>query len=126
MMARVVLVVFGLMFLGFGLAAAAAPLWLATLVDLEPRSPLALTELRAFYGGLEIGLGTYLLACAASGKWQRGGLQALVAVCGGIALGRIFGMAVDGTSGTLLYTALVTELAGAILGTVALTRLTRS
>lgn len=124
--ARLVLLVFGLMFLGFGLAFAAAPWSMAKLLGLQATSPQAITELRAFYGGLEIGLGAFMIASAATRRWMRAGLQCLLVVCAGIAAGRVFGLAIDNSASTLMWAALATELAGAVLAIVAISRLESS
>ncbi len=121
--ARLVLLVFGLMFLGFGLAFAAAPWSMAKLIGLQATSPQAVTELRAFYGGLEIGLGAFMIACAATRRWMRAGLQSLLVVCAGIAAGRVFGLAIDNSASTLMWAALATEVAGAVLAVVAINSL---
>ncbi len=124
--ARLVLLVFGLMFLGFGLAFAAAPWSMANLVGLQAASPQAVTELRAFYGGLEIGLGAFMIASAATRRWMRAGLQFLLVVCGGIAAGRVFGLAIDNSGSALMWVALATELTGVVLAVVALNSLEAS
>lgn len=118
--ARLVLLLFGLMFLGFGLAFAVAPWTMAGLVDLRATSPQAVTELRAFYGGLEIGLGVFMIACAATRQWLHAGLQCLLVVCGGIAAGRIFGLLVDASASNFMWAALATEVTGAALAVIAL------
>jgi hypothetical protein len=122
-MARLVLLLFGLMFLGFGLAFAVAPWGMAQLVGLQAMSPQAVTELRAFYGGLEIGLGTFLLACAVTGRWMHAGLQCLLVICAGIAAGRVFGIAIDDSASPFIWSALATEIAGAVLAVIALRNL---
>ena len=64
-----VLVLAGLGFLGFGVAITAAPAAVLAGVGITG-SPAGLVELRAFYGGLELGLGTFLLICAARPAWR--------------------------------------------------------
>jgi len=123
--ARIVLFLYGLMFLGFGLAFLLSPLSMASMTAFQLLSPAAVTELRAFYGGLEIGLGAYLLAGMLSRDWMAPALQALVAVSGGIACGRIFGMLVDDSASPHVLLYLAVELLGVALGAFALYRVQR-
>ncbi len=118
-----VLLFFGASFGAFGVWALLAPASLASLIHMTPDTPGALTEIRAFYGGLELGLAAFMIRAAFYRPWRSGALMALVAVAGGIAVGRIVGLFVDQSmSGTMLG-ALVWEATGALLGTLALLRL---
>jgi hypothetical protein len=99
----------GLGFLGFGLwlvlapAAALAPLGITA-------SAAGLIELRAFYGGLELGLGVFLLTCAARPEWRRAGLWLTFLGNAGIGLTRIAGIAMSGEFVPFFAYALVWEL----------------
>lgn len=75
-----------------GLAALAAPAALLSAADvvLAPESGLA--EIRAFYGGAELGLAAFFGLCAARG-WLRPGLWAVACVAGGTFAGRMLGIA---------------------------------
>ncbi|MFK8016183.1 MAG: DUF4345 family protein [Gammaproteobacteria bacterium] len=119
MFAKVVLIFFGLSFGGFGVWALIAPASLAKLVHFSLDTPGAMTEIRAFYGGLEIGFAAFLIAAAFVRPLVPGALLALVAIAGGIALARLVGIVVDGSGSTFMYSALVWELAGAGLGLLA-------
>ena len=77
-----VLVLAGLGFLGFGVAITAAPAAVLGGVGISG-SAAGLVELRAFYGGLELGLGAFLLVCAARPAWRETGLWSVALVNGG-------------------------------------------
>ena len=113
-----VLCLAGLMYLGFGVAFLIAPGPLADLVHLSVEHPVARTEIRAFYGGLEVGFGIFLLLCL----WVRGaartGALALALVAGCTVLGRVVGLAVDHSAGSTMLAILAVEGAVAILGTI--------
>ena len=97
--------------LGFGLLMLIAPADLLASIGIALQSPEALTEIRAFYGGLEIGLGLALLFCLIQPGMLRQGL-ALSALCyGTVALCRAGGMLVDGSGGSFLTIALIFESA---------------
>ena len=68
-----VLALAGLGFLGFGLAILVAPAAVLAPVGISG-SAAGLVELQAFYGGLEIGLGAFLLGAAWHAPWRRPGL----------------------------------------------------
>jgi len=123
--ARIVLLLYGLMFMGFGVAFLLSPLKMASATAFDLLSPAAVTEMRAFYGGLEIGLGAYLLVAMAQRKWAGAALQALIAISGGIACGRLFGILVDGTAGVHMLLYLLVEVLGVVLGILGLGRLNR-
>jgi hypothetical protein len=95
--------------LGFGLLMLIAPTSLLASIGIVLQSPEALTEIRAFYGGLEIGVGLALLFCLIQPGLLRPGL-ALSALCyGSVALCRVGAMLVDGSGGTYLLSALAFE-----------------
>ena len=119
MFASAVLLFFGLSFLVFGVWALIAPASLAGLLHFGLETPGSITEIRAFYGGLEIGLALFLGASAFNKAMAPTALIALAAVTGGIALGRVVGLAIDQSGSTLIFGALAFELAGAILGLAA-------
>jgi hypothetical protein len=117
-----VLVVAGLMYLGFGVAFVAAPAELGGWVHLGVDHPVARTEVRAFYGGLEIGLAVFLLLCAARREWAAPGLLATALAFGCTAAARVVGMVLDGSTGTVVIAILLVEVAFAAASAVALAR----
>ena len=110
-----VLALAGLGFLGFGL-------WF--LVITATGAPAA-TEFRAFYGGLEVGLGLLMLVAAAKPEWRSAGLWLVIATNGGIAAGRLLGVALDGVWVPFFTYALVWEVGFAVLAAVGLLAGTR-
>lgn len=123
MFAKTVLVFFGLSFGVFGLWALIAPESLARMVHFSLDTPGAVTEIRAFYGGLELGLAILMLAAAVYPALVPGALLTLVAAAGGIALARIVGLVLDGSGSAFMFGALAWEVAGAVLGFIAYSRL---
>jgi len=123
---RVVLAASGLMFLGFGLAFMFRPVATAGMVGISLPEPAAVTEIRAFYGGLEVGLAALLFVAAAYGPWRAMGLALATAAFAGPALGRIVGLVLDGKPRSVIYTILAVELAGAAVAAVCLVLETRT
>jgi hypothetical protein len=111
-MARLILVVAGLGFLVFGVALIWSPISAFAGIDmLFPDEALVRIELRAFYGGLELGLGALLVAAGLRPDYQRAGLWLCAASYGGIGLARLIGIVLEGGfTNSFLITALVIEL----------------
>lgn len=108
------LIVGGLGFLVFGLLMLLAPRETMAAIGFVLPEGLPTTEIRAFYGGLELALAGLLLAAAALPAYRRAGLILGGVSYGGIGLSRALGMMVDDTSGAFLWTALLIELGLAI------------
>ena len=115
---RTILLLAGLLFLGFGAWMATEPEALGRFVRFDTTDPLTLTEVRAFYGGLEIGLGLFLLGCAALGRALRPALILVALVFGLTAAARIAGIVLDRPDNRTVYAFLAVELLGAVLGLV--------
>lgn len=113
----------GLGFIGFGLACLIAPLATLASAGVVVSGAVAAAEIRAFYGGLEIGLGTCLLLAASSAQHHRAGLVLCLATYGGIGLARALGMGLDGVGTPFLWAALAVELGLAILAALSLRQL---
>ncbi len=116
-----VLVLAGLGFLGFGVAIVWAPAAVLGAVGISGTAA-GLVELRAFYGGLELGLGAFLLACAFKPGWRRPGLWSVALVNGGIGVTRLLGIALSGEFTGFFAGALVWEFGFTLLALAALRR----
>lgn len=114
---RGVLLALAAVFVAFGVAFLFAPAKLAAYVDLEAKSRLALIELRAFYGGLELGFGLFLGIAAMRKSWQVPALMAALLSLLGVAGARIYGISVEGNPGFLVFVLLATEIAGVVAAT---------
>jgi hypothetical protein len=110
----------GLGFLAFGVAFLVAPLQTFALAGVDLAGPVAAAEVMAFYGGLEIALGSLLLACAWQPARRRDGLVLMAAVYAGIGLARLAGMLAHGADSSFLRVALGLELGLAALAIAAL------
>jgi hypothetical protein len=91
LLAYVYLGLAALMFLGFGAILVLAPEKLESWSGLKATTPQGLTELRAFYGGLEIRLGLFCIACLDKPMWFQAGLAGAGWACAGLAFGRLVG-----------------------------------
>ncbi len=120
-MAKIIVWIAGLGFIGFGALIAADPIGSFAWMGLPMTdAPAYRVELRAFYGGLELGLGALLVYCALNAP--RAGLWLVVASLGGIGAARAIAMALEGYAAPLFWFALATELGLAALALIALKR----
>lgn len=88
-------------FFVFGGLCLASPEWLAGVLGLTIDSPNAAIEIRAFYGGLELGLGAIFAVLAARREWVRPGLVALALILTPVLAARILGIVLDGADGRM-------------------------
>jgi hypothetical protein len=121
--ARISLVLAALGLVGFGLPLLVKPA-LMGVVGIGFARAAAATEIRAFYGGLELGLAAFFFAASRRDAWLRPALFAQAAGFGGIVVARLAGMLVDGSAEPMLFLFAAVEGTGALLGAVALWRLT--
>jgi hypothetical protein len=90
--ANVLLCLAGLGFLGFGLWFVVDPVVPLASMGVAVSGAGATTEIRAFYGGLELGLGLFLLAAAFRRDWRRPALWLCLCANAGIGLVRGYGL----------------------------------
>ncbi len=94
--ARIFLAVQALILAGFGLAYLVKPHELANLSGMLLMAPAAITDVRAYYGGLQVGLAAYLLLALARLDLLRPALSLLVLLYATLALARMAGLWLDG------------------------------
>ena len=90
--------------------------------DVRARSANGTTELRAMYGGLELGLGAFFATAAAKPEWMRPALLAQTLGLGAVAGSRLAGIVRDRPRGRLMKALFVAESAAAALGAIALAK----
>jgi hypothetical protein len=117
---KLILIAYGLMFLYFGVLFFVRPMALANTIPLPLTDPIAVAEIRAFYGGLEIGLGAFLIAAGLLRAFIRPGLWLLLGISAGLTLGRITGITLDHATGSFIFIALAVEFGGLTLSGIAL------
>jgi hypothetical protein len=120
--AQLALALSALIHLYFGALFALDPVpWMQNL-HLTASDPAGVTEMRAFYGGLMLALGTLFAVAAAVREALYPGLVLMTATYLGAALVRSVALAATGVGDPLLYQLLAIELAGALVGMFCLWR----
>lgn len=124
--ARIVLLIQIAALAALGLAYFIRPQEMANLSGALLMGNAALTEVRAFYGGLQLGLAAYLILALLRLELLRPALMLLVLLYAVLALARIGGLLLDGGSQqTFNLTALLLEVVSAALAWWALRGLSR-
>lgn len=124
--ARVLLLVQVLLLTGLGLAYFIRPHEMSNLSGMLLMAPAAVTDVRAYYGGLSLGLAAFLLLALLRLELLRAALTLLVLLYCGLALARIGGLWLDGgAQQTFNLVALLFEAVSAGLAYWALRELAR-
>lgn len=111
------------LFLCFGLGFALAPAALSLLItESAPATPGALTDMRASYGGMALGLAIIFGLCAVNRSLTRLGVQGVLAVMAALASARLLGILVDGAPNAWILALFVAELVMAALAAALLYR----
>ena len=109
------LLAFGIAMIGIGCAYLSFPLALVGLSEIALTSPPALIDARAMYGGVQIGIGAFILLCAMRPQMMRTGLLFIVILLVPVVAARLIGMKLDGSPGPVIGTGLATEIIGIFL-----------
>mgnify|MGYP002850693092 FL=1 len=116
LLGRIVLILTGASFAGYGVACLLNPELPAGYIGIELSGVSGTVEVVAMYGGLQGAFGLLCFYLAAAPERVRSGLILVLVICGGLAFGRGFGLLVHGTSsynlGALAYEMTTTALAG--------------
>lgn len=88
-------------------------------------TPSALTEIRAFYGGLQLGIGLFLVWCLCAPSRTSQGLALVGLAVGGAGLARLFGILFDHAPTSHHLANLGIEVATVVLVAIALLRARR-
>jgi len=91
---QIILALGGASFAAFGIWLMITPRALAA-VDLNPLSPNARAEVRAMYGGLELGIAIFLLLCLRGPDLTQIGLHLQFLALVGLGGGRLIGVAIE-------------------------------
>ena len=123
--ARLVLGLSALAFAGIGAAFLVAPEAMAARVGVSLAGAAAANDVRAVYGGLQLGVAACLVWCARRPETLRSGLAVQLFTFGGLAAARLVSLLLDGNPGALGLALHAAELLGFACGAVARARLLR-
>jgi hypothetical protein len=119
---KILVIASALMFAAFGLLGMMDPLRTLELIHMQPKDITAVNEVRAMYGGFELGVTAFLVACLLD-RWSlRAGLFLTTAIFLGAAGGRAMSVVADGMPDPLFVQIWVFEMVFAALCIFALAR----
>lgn len=116
----IVLLASALGFFGFGLWFLADPVGALALLGGGIEGDTIPVELRAFYGGMELGLAAFLVRCAMRPDWRRPGLWLVLLANAGTGLARLAALLAGGPMIPFFAGALVWEFGFAAAAALAL------
>ena len=123
MLGKIVLILSGVIFAGYGAACFLSPELAAGYAGLVISNGDAFAEMGAMYGGLQFGFGLFCLLCGMRPAMQRSGLTLLVLAIGCLGLARFYtAWDADWMVGVYTWGAMAFELLTATLAAVALKR----
>ncbi|CAA0111088.1 Uncharacterised protein [Zhongshania aliphaticivorans] len=92
------------------------------ITDFAPTNATALTDMRATYGGMSAAIGLVLFVLASKPQWEKLGVFAVLVFMLGMAIGRIVGLFVDGSTSAVMYVYLALEIVAFILSSYLLSK----
>jgi hypothetical protein len=111
---RAVLLLTAIGFLAFGLISLLSPSSVVGPMMVQLQVPMARAEIRAFYGGLEIGLAVFLFLAVKTPRYQEPAALMAAIGLGCVFLARMFGMAIElFLNSTLLFAGAIELIAAA-------------
>ncbi len=117
--ARIVLFISAAVFAAIGAAFLAWPVAMAGQAGMELTRSAAINDVRAVYGGMNVGIACFLLFCGLGSTRLATGLIAQIAVMVGLVSGRFLSLWIDGNPGAFMLVAHAIEIAGALAGVYA-------
>ena len=104
-----------IVFVGLGIALMLRPTEILSSVEITFKSPTAFADIRADYGGCILGVGVFLIWCAAQRHLVRAGLLCVGLVFSGYASGRLLSLVLDGTPKRIIFILIAVEVVGALV-----------
>lgn len=111
---RIFLAISTLIWLPYGVYCFVHPGYLGEAAGVISMTATGMTELRAMYGGLQVGIGLLALAGLLHDSFRRHALVMLAFLCGGLCSTRIAGAVLDGGFSSYTASALVFEVGSTV------------
>ena len=121
-MSSAVLTLVGAFWATFGVACLVAPASMLAMAAIEFTSAQSATEIRAMYGGAQVGFGIFLFYASRVPQFVKPALLVLAFIMAGFAIGRLYGIALDRAFDSVTLASLAVETALFVLAALALSR----
>lgn len=109
-----------------GLCFLVSPTSMMSQIDISLDTATADSDIRAIYGGLELGLAVFFVMGLSRRSWTRPALVASLLVFSGMSGARVLSFLIAGFPDTTAYLLLAVEVLGVLLSGVALNHLPRT
>ena len=106
---QILIIIAALIFTGFGVWFLIKPTALAG-IGIEATGASARTDIRATYGGFELGVAAFLFWCACREDWHYVGLIAATLFVAGFGVGRGVGILAEGGATAFMWSLLAVEV----------------
>lgn len=113
--AKVYLLLNAIMWLPYGIACFFNPAMLTDLTGITMTSSIAITEIRAMYGGVQTAIGILCLIGFLKASMMRPALATLAFVLAGLAVSRSIGLLIDSSGSEYIYGAVGFEITTAVM-----------
>ncbi|XDD49371.1 DUF4345 domain-containing protein [Leptospira sp. WS92.C1] len=92
------------------------PVKLASLIGITLEGTAALADFRAMYGGLCLGIEAVLLIGIIKAEWRTFSVLLACTTAGGLLLGRVYTLLLDGPGNEFIYLSMATEMVAVLIG----------
>lgn len=121
-MITITLILNAVLFGVFGLLLLVAPEKLS-LAMIALSHPTALTEVRAFYGGVELAIAVFFVLAFRNINLQQAAIILSVLIYAGLTVGRVYGLFADGREGLYVPICMMVEVSLLVISCLALNKL---
>jgi hypothetical protein len=115
---KIFLVLVGLVFAGLGVFNLVQPVEGISIFEIELLNASSMSEIRANYGGMHLLFGMFLIYGAFEINIQRTSLLIVAVFIGGLVLGRITSLVMDGNPNEAVWTLFIIEVIGLLVASV--------
>ena len=112
---KIVIMLFGLVYGALGVWCFLNPENVATRIGLNFATDSGRAEFQVVYGGLELGIGLFLIVSGLNAAMHRAGLLFLLVSSASLLVARVFALLQGGEFSQMIYTLLITEVVMVVL-----------
>ena len=109
---KIFLVLVGLIFVGLGIYNLVQPVDAVAIFEIVLIKVSSINEIRANYGGMHLLIGLFFIYGALSLRFQDAALLVVALFTGGLVLGRLISLVLDGSPNETIWVLLIVEAVG--------------
>ncbi len=112
---RIFLILVGTIFVGLGIYSLVLPVDAVSIFEITLMEVSALNEIRANYGGMHLLFGLFFLYGSLGNRFRVAALLVVAVFAGGLVLGRLASLVLDGSPNGAIWALLVIESVGCVI-----------